>query len=116
MSSYYKTFNLMERVRTPTGFPFPNDWFYSWGPGMEVSGIFIQSQSDTMMAAGTETVSTSGRFAHHPSIPLHPFDVLRREEDGIFIRLIADPQKSPEKAESQVKSWLAEIIDRNDVQ
>jgi hypothetical protein len=115
MIGYFETHYLQERTRQPSGFPFPNDFIYVFGDGMIVEGRFVQSQSDEMMIASAQGIKTRGKFVVSPAMPIHDGDVVRRERDGVFLRIIGDAVQSPEQAESQIKSFTAEITDRSDV-
>ena len=115
MIDYFEKHFLQERIREPSGFPPPNEWIFTFGDGMVVDGVFLQSQSDEMMIASAQGIRTRGRFVLPPNVPLHDGDVIRREKDGLYIRIIGDPLESPEQAVSQIKSFVAEVSDRSDV-
>ena len=116
IEEYYQEYCLQEIRQTSTGYPPPNDYKDEFVDGVKIDGLFIQSQSDEVLIASTQGIKTRGRFATAPSAKLNDGGILKHVESGVYIRLIGDPMEAPEHAETQVASWLAEIVDRSDFQ
>jgi hypothetical protein len=112
MHDYYKKFYMQEYVKVPSGFPPPGDFDYVLSDGTDIYGVFIQDSSSEMLVAGAQGLNTRGRFATRPNVPLRDGEIIRRESDNVFIRIIGDAKQSPEQAESQIKLFTGEIIER----
>jgi hypothetical protein len=112
---YYERFYLQERVSKSSGFPPPDDWVDELADGMVIKGKFIQLQSNEVMIGSSQNIKTQGRFIFSPALPLRDGDIVRRECDGVFLRITGDPVQSPNQAISQVKALNAVIIERSEI-
>jgi hypothetical protein len=112
MHDYYVKFYVQEFIKKPTGFPPPFDFEYIYADGVDIYGLFVQDSSSEMLIAGAQGLRTRGRFATCPNVPLRDGEIVRRESDNVFIRIIGDAKQSPEQAESQIKLFTAEITER----
>ena len=112
MRDYYEAFIIQKYQAFPTGMPPPFDFENKWADGDEIQGLFIQSQSIEAFIAGAQGIKTRGKFAADPAAQLQDGDVLRRVADGMYFRIIGDPLAAPAQAESQVKSYAAELTGR----
>ena len=115
IESYFETYFLQEHAETLSGFQEPSDMISEYHDGMEIAGLFVQSQSDKMMIASAQGVKTRGKFAVLPSTHLRDGDTVRRVRDGLYIKIIGDSLQSPAQAASQVKTFMAEVIDRGGI-
>jgi len=112
MEAYYTEFFRQEYRDVPTGLAKPFDGKQDWTDGESLQGVYIQDTSTPMLVAQAQGHSAKGRFAAAPDVALKDGDILRRDNDDTYIRLIGTPKKSPEQAVSQVQVFTAEITER----
>lgn len=113
LQDYYERFFILEYDKIPTNYPPPYDFSYTWKNGIDIMAQFILDQSREMLVAGAQAFGTRGRFAVSTpqGAPPENNDILRRESDGILIRLIGESKASPHQSTETVRVWAAEIVD-----
>ena len=112
LSRYGEPFYVQEYVRTPTGWPWPNDYVKELGDSTEIIGLFVQDSSNEGVQNQVQGIRTGGRFATSPGAPVDELTTLRRASNDKFYRLIGDPLVSPGRAFSQLKVFASNVIDR----
>jgi len=115
MSDYFTDFYVQEYKERSTGFPPPSDVEWVYEDGEPLKGVFILEQSKEMMTASAQGVKTRGRFVTLTDASLKGGEVVRRASDGMYIKIIGDPKTAPEQAENQIKSFIGEVTDRQEM-
>jgi len=105
LESYYEKFYLQELKEVSAE-------LYKLQDSTEIMGLFKQTQSGETAIASSQGVATHGRFATGSDI--ESGSTLRRDRDGIYIRIIGDPLQSPPQALTQVKTWESRIVSRSE--
>jgi hypothetical protein len=82
--------------------------------GKEISGLYRQSMSDKRIIAEAESVISRGDFITGVDARVGVGDVIRRERDGAYIKLVGMAMYSPAQAVTQIKRMTAEIIERSE--
>jgi hypothetical protein len=115
IADYMSKWYLQAYIRYSTGYPSPYEFAYKWGVSAEIQGLFVQNQSGEALIAGAVGIETKGRFSVEfippkdgvdPNVPLKDGDVLRSGD--IYIKLIGEPQCSPDIADVKIKVFVAE--------
>lgn len=112
MKHFYEPFFTQGLTQTPSGWPPPNQWIYTYGDALEFKGLYIQDTSDQMRIAHAQGIKTRGRFVTAPDVPLSDGMTVRRMSDNVYFKIIGDPKQSPARARAQVKTFEAEITER----
>jgi len=112
LERYYTTWHVQGLTEKPNPFPAPPQTIAEWSDKSEIQGLFVPRKTDTALSAGAERLVTTGIFATNKDTPLSPFDVLRSDIDNLCIKLLADPKIAPGMALSQIKTFVAEVVER----
>ena len=112
LEDYYLDYYKQGEVEVSTPFPAP---IGGQEPVLEdaelIRGLFVINQSKEATKAKVPGVSTRGTFATHSDSPISDRDVLRCTQINMYIRITGDPQTAPAKADTQVKTYVAEVIE-----
>ena len=111
IQDYYMAFYLQEYTGADDGFGGETKKF---GDGAETRGLYRQASSDRMMIAEAQGVTSRGEYITDIDAPVSVGDILRRESDGIYIKIVGIAVLSPAQAKTQIKKMTAELAERDD--
>ena len=114
IKKYMKIWHLQGLTTTQIPNPFPPflpPYFEetTWGDVREIQGFDVSAQQDV---SNQQFQAGRGTFVARSGQDLKLNDTFR-SEDGIYIKLIADPIKAPAHSPTQIERWVYEITNRS---
>ena len=109
VQDYYETFYRQEQTEVANGLGGTE---LKWSDGRLIQGMYRQSASDKMTIAEAQDVSSRGEFITDTDTQVEAGNVVRRESDGLYIRLVGVAVNAPKQAAMQIKKITAERIDK----
>jgi len=116
LENYYETFYIQSWAERESGFKPPYETRKVLVDGDEIRGMFKQKSSINVPIGDAQGVSTVGKFACNPSVQLEPGTKLRRLRGEKYIQIVGLDLTTPPNALTQVSTWDAFVIDREDIE
>jgi hypothetical protein len=106
IEKYYERYYLQECKEVDDGF---GGAVLEWVDGAEIQGLYKQSVSSEVTVAEAKSVFSHGFFVTGVDTFIGVGDVIRRERDGVYIKIVGMAVYAPAQAGVQVKKMAVDL-------